>query len=158
MSMRHRYGQQMIVRAAVDSATAISMGDLLILDTDDAKPASSETWNTDLGTTLSNFNNRFLGIAQADHAANSGAVLDFPVDISPMSVYEMDCDAETHEVGDMLTLIKASGNALVPNQMKKTSTAGHACARCVRRDPTAQSRVMVRFQTSYWGVNAAGSQ
>ena len=106
--MRHRYGQQCMVRVAVDSATAIAMGDLVYLDTDDAKPASSETWSSDLATTQANFNNHFLGIAQADHAANSGAVLDFPVDISPTSVYEMVCDSETHEISDMLDPIKAS--------------------------------------------------
>lgn len=158
MSMRHRYGQQFTIRVAVDSATEIALGDLLYLDTDDAKPASSEAWNTDLVTTQSNFNNHFLGIAQADHAAGSGAVLDFPVDISPLSVYEMDCDSETHEVGDLVTPIKAAGNALVADRLKKTTTAAAGCGRCVRRDTTAQTRVMVRFQSAYWGANAAGSQ
>lgn len=158
MSMRHRYGPQMIVRAAVDSGTEIANGDLLILDTDDAKPASSQAWDTDLATTLGAFNNHFLGIAQADHPAGSGASLDFPVDISPMAVYEMDCDSETHEVGDMMTPVKASGNALLPAKLKKTTTAASACARCIRRDPLAQTRVMVRFQSAYWGVNDAGKQ
>ena len=158
MSMRHRYGQQCIVRVAVDSATAIAMGDLVYLDTDDAKPASSETWSTDLAGTQAAFNNHFLGIAQADHAANSGAVLDFPVDISSTSVYEMDCDSEAHEIGDMLAPIKATGNALVSNQLKKTTTAAGGCARCMRRDPSARDTVMVRFQTAYWGINDAGRQ
>lgn len=158
MSMRHRYGQQFTLRVAVDSASEIAMGDLVYLDTDDAKPAGSETWSTDLVTTQSNFNNHFLGIALADHAAGSGAVLDFPVDISPLSVYEMDCDSEAHEVGDMITPVKATGNALLPDKVKKTTTAAAGCGRCVRRDPTAQTRVMVRFQSAYWGINAAGSQ
>jgi hypothetical protein len=134
------------------------MGDLLFLDTDDAKPASSETWNTDLATTQNNFNNHFLGIAMADHAANSGAVLDFPIDISPTAVYEMDCDSETHEIGDMLTPVKATGNALVANKVKKTSTAAGACARCMRRDPSAKTTVMVRLQSAYWGINDATRQ
>lgn len=157
MSMRHRYGQQMIIRVAVDSATEISMGDLVYLDTDDAKPAGSETWNTDLATTQSNFTNHFLGIAQADHAANSGAVLDFPVDISPMSIYEMDCDEETHEVGDLFGPVKATGNALLPAKLKK-SAAASSCARCMRRDPVAQDRVLVHFQSAYWGINDATKQ
>ena len=134
------------------------MGDLVYLDTDDAKPASSETWDTNLATTQANFNNHFLGIALADHAAGSGAVLDFPVDISPMSVYEMDCDEETHEIGELLTPIKATGNALVAAKVKKTSAAAGGCGRCMRRDPTAQTRAMVRFQSAYWGINDAGKQ
>lgn len=158
MSMRHRYGQQVIMRGAVDSATEIAMGDLVYLDTDDIKPAGSETWSTDLATTQSNFLNHFLGIALNDHPAGSGIVLDFPVDISPMSVYEMDCNEETHELGDMLTPIKATGNALVADTLKKTTTASVGCARCMRRDPTALTRVMVRFQSAYWGVNDATKQ
>lgn len=158
MSMRHRYGQQAIIRGAVDSATEIAMGDLVYLDTDDIKPAGSETWSTDLAGTQTNFVNHFLGIALADHSAGSGIVLDFPVDISPFSVYEMDCNDETHELGDMLTPIKASGNALVANKLKKTTTASVACARCMRRDPTALGRVLVRLQSAYWGVNDATRQ
>ena len=158
MNTRHRFGQQFIIRVAVDSSTEIAMGDMLFLDTDDAKPAASETWNTDQPTTAGAFNNHFLGIAQADHAAGSGAVTDFPIDISPLAVYEMDCDSETHEVGDMLTPPKATGNALLSAKLKKTATAAAACARCVRRDATAQTRVLARFQSAYWGINDAGKQ
>jgi hypothetical protein len=156
--MRHRYGAQFLVHVAVDSATAISAGDLLFLDTDDAKPASSETWNTDLATTQANFTNHFLGIAQADHEAGSGAVTDFPVDISPMATYELDCDSETHEVGDLLGVAKATGNALLPAKLKKASAAAGACCRCTRRDPTAATRVYVRMQSAYWGINDATRQ
>jgi hypothetical protein len=155
---RHRHGPQFLVRVAVDSATEIRAGDLLFLDTDDAKPASSEAWNTDLATTQANFNNHFLGIAQADHPAGSGAVDDFPVDISPLAVYELDCEVETHEVGDMLTVAKAAGNALLPAKLKKTATAAGASCRCVRRDPAAKDRVHVRMQSAYWGINDAGRQ
>lgn len=158
MSMRHRYGQQAIIRGAVDSATEIAMGDLVYLDTDDIKPAGSETWSSDLAGTQGNFVNHFLGIALADHTAGSGIQLDFPVDISPFSVYEMDCNEETHELGDMLTPIKAGGNALVANKLKKTTSASAACARCMRRDATALGQVLVRFQSAYWGINDAARQ
>jgi hypothetical protein len=154
---RHRYGNQFIVRVAVDTGTAISAGDALYLDTDDAKPASSETWDTNLATTQANFVNHFLGIAQADHAANSGALTDFPVDISPTAVYEMDCASETHEIGDPVGMDKASGNALLASTLEK-AVAASSCFRCVRRDASAATRVYVRMQSAYWGVNAAGSQ
>lgn len=108
---RHRYGPQVVVRVAVDSATAINAGDAVFLDVDDAKPASSEPWSMDLATTQANFVNHFLGIAQADHPANSGAVTDFPVDISPLAVYEMDCASQTHEVGDTLGMDQAAGTS-----------------------------------------------
>jgi hypothetical protein len=154
---RHRFGNQFIVRVAVDSATAINAGDPVYLDTDDAKPASSETWTTDLATTQANFVNHFLGIAQADHAANSGAVTDFPVDVSPFSVYEMDCASEAHEIGDTLGIDKAAGNALLPSTLEKAVAASSAF-RAVKRDPSAATRVYVRMQSAYWGVNDATRQ
>ncbi len=154
---RHRYGPQVIMQVAVDSATAINAGDVLYLDTDDAKPASSEVWDTNLATTQANFVNHFLGIALADHAANSGAVTDFPVDISPMAVYEMDCASETHEVGDMLGMDKAGGNALLPSTLEK-AVAASSCFRCLRRDVAASTRIYVRMQSAYWGVNDATRQ
>ncbi|MER3415962.1 MAG: hypothetical protein C4297_07095 [Gemmataceae bacterium] len=154
---RHRFGPQFIVRVAVDSATEIKAGDAVFLDGDDAKPAGSEPWVTDLATTQANFVNHFLGIAQADHPAGSGDVRDFPVDISPLSVYELDCAAETHEIGDTLGMAKASGNALVADQVRKAAAAA-SCFRCVRRDPIAASRVYVRMQSAYWGINDATRQ
>lgn len=150
MFMRHRYGQQMIVRVVVDSATEIEAGDLLFLDTDDAKPAAAEPWDTNVTATRINFRRHFLGIAQADHLAGSGVVLDFPVDISPLSVYEMNCEEEHHEIGDPLTV--AATAALSSKLLVKTNSR-LSIARCVRRDPTAKSRVMVRFQSAYWGHN-----
>jgi hypothetical protein len=156
--VRHRFGPQFLIRVAVDSATAIQAGDLLFLDSGEAKPAAAETWDTDLATTQANFNNHFLGIAQADHEAGSGDLSDFPVDISPMAVYEMDCESEEHEVGDLLAPAKAAGNALVSSTLKKAGSAAAGCGRCVRRNPVARDRVYVRFQSAYWGVNDAGRQ
>ncbi len=155
--MRHRYGNQFIIRVAVDSATAINAGDAVYLDTDDAKPASSEPWVTDLATTQANFVNHFLGIAQADHAANSGAVTDFPVDIAPTAVYEIDCASETHEVGDTLGMDKAAGNTLLASTLEK-AVAASSCFRCIRRDASAATRIYVRMQSAYWGENAQGAQ
>ena len=154
---RHRYGPQHLVNVAVDTATAISQGDALYLDTDDAKPASSESWAGDLPTTQANFVNRFLGIALADHPANSEAVTNFPVDISSLSVYEMDCAGATHEIGDTLCCDKAAGNALLPSTLEK-AVSGSSCFRCVRRDAAAATRVYVRMQSAYWGINDATKQ
>ena len=38
-NLRHRHGPQLLVKAAVDSATVIEVGDMVWLDTDDVKPA-----------------------------------------------------------------------------------------------------------------------
>lgn len=154
---RHRFGPQFLVHVAVDSATEIAAGDALFLDTDDAKPAADFTWDTDLATTQAAFVNKFLGIAQADHPANSGAVTNFPVDISPMSVYEMTCASQTHELGDTLGPDKASGNALISSALEK-AVAASSCFRAMRRDASANDKVYVRMQSAYWGANDAGKQ
>src|SRR5262245_28491227 len=116
---RHRYGPQFLVQAPVDSATAIQAGDALFLDGDDAKPASAFTWGADLAATQASFANSFLGIAQADHPAGSGDVMNFPVDVAPTSVYEMACSSQSHELGDTLGPAKDSGNALLAATLAK---------------------------------------
>jgi hypothetical protein len=154
---RHRFGPQFVVHVAVDSATAIQAGDALFLDGDDAKPAASFPWTSDLATTQAGFVNQFLGLALADHPANSDAVTNFPVDISPLAVYELSCAAQTHEVGDTLGMKKATGNSLESALVEKATAAG-SCFRCVRRSPVARDKVYVRMQSAYWGVNDATRQ
>jgi hypothetical protein len=79
------------------------------------------------------------------------------VDVSPLSVYELDCASETHEVGDTLGMDKAAGNALLPSTLEK-AVAASSCFRCVRRNASASTRVYVRMQSAYWGVNDATKQ
>lgn len=145
------------VLVAVDSATVIVQGDLLWLDTDDAKPASAFAWNSDLATTQGNFVNAFLGIALANHTGGSGAVTNFPVDISPLSLYAYPCTSQTHEIGGTLGPAKDTGNALLANKLDNT-VAGSSCSRVARRDASAAATVLVRFQSAYWGINDATKQ
>lgn len=150
--------RSMIVYVAVDDATTINEGDLLFLDTNDAKPANAYTWNVDLATTQASFVNQFLGIAKSSHASGDGDVDNFPVDISPFSIFLVSCDEETHEIGDKFTLSKDTGNNLLSNHLKKTSTASTALARCVERNVEASSTAKVIIQSAYWGINDAARQ
>src|SRR4051794_12631815 len=62
-TMRWRYGDTGPVMLPVDSATVIEIGDVLYLDTDDAKPASSQP---DQGSKSSNqqlLHDNFAGVA-----------------------------------------------------------------------------------------------
>ena len=75
-TMRWRYGDTSPVMLPVDSATVIEIGDLVYLDTDDAKPAGSQP---DQGTEPANqqlFHDMFAGVAmqasrERRHAADS---------------------------------------------------------------------------------------
>ena len=158
MSMRHRYGQQCIVRVAVDSATAIAMGDLVYLDTDDAKPASSETWYSDLAATQAQFQQPLPRHRPGGSCRRTAGRARLPgrylAHLGLRDGLRFRNPRDRRHAGTD----QSSGNALVPHQLKKTSTAAGGCARCMRRDPSASDTVMVRFQSTYWGINDAGRQ
>ena len=74
--MRWRYGDTNPVVAAVHSATEIEIGDLLYLDADDAKPASSQA---DQGSETANqelFADKFLGVAMQRSPAGDANPID----------------------------------------------------------------------------------
>jgi hypothetical protein len=150
--------RSMIVYVSVVNATVINEGDFLYLDTDNAKPANLLTWNTDLTSTQISFVDKFLGIAKSSHASGDGDVTNFPVDISPFSIITAECDSETHEIGDKLTLRKDTGNNLKSNTLRKTATTACCVARCIERNTTASATVKCIVQSAYWGINDAGRQ
>lgn len=82
--LRYRHGDVQLRRLRVDSATVIEAGDLVWLDSDDVKPASDFTWDTNLATTQAAFAAAFVGVAHTPSAA--GETDDVAVDVSPHSV------------------------------------------------------------------------
>jgi hypothetical protein len=105
---------------AVDSATVIEKGDLLWLDTDDAKPVSSFTWDTNLATTQGNLQPSFIGVAMS--ASKSGNTDD--VVVATMGVFEYPDSANAREIGDLIGPAKAAGNALLNQSLDTAVTAG----------------------------------
>lgn len=154
--LRYHVRHRLIQYYAVDAGAIITAGDLVWLNTDDVKAASDFVWDTNLATTQAEFVNLFVGVALDDHPAGTG-VVNFPVDISPMSIYEYACTSEAHENGDTMGPAKAAGNALL-NQTLAKAVAASACARCVKRDASADTRTIVRLQSAFAGNNAAGAQ
>jgi hypothetical protein len=92
----------------VDSATVIAIGDLVILDTDDAKPASSVTWDTNIATTQEAFHDKFLGVS--DKRSQSGETEQIRENTS--GIFEFDCASATFELGTLVGPAKASGDGL----------------------------------------------
>ena len=138
--LRWRYGDTAPVVVPVDSATVIEIGDLLYLDTDDAKPASSQA---DGGTEAINqetFHDNFLGVAMQRSRAGDTS----PIRIATRGVFEFPCPSATFEVG---TLIGASengaGNALEDQQVEGVATANLAVGRCAKRVNPAATTVLV---------------
>jgi hypothetical protein len=144
--LRFRKGQMELIRVRVDSDTVIEAGDLVYLDTDDAKPAAAFTWSTNLSTTQGNFAAAFLGIAQETSAA--GETNDITVDISSTSVYEFDVAASTFEVGTPLGLDETS-SALSSHVLEKVASGTAAIARAVEYKAHSSTLLKVSFASAF---------
>jgi ribosomal protein L11 len=150
-SFNFRHGQQKLVSAAVNSATVIDKGDLVWQDTDDVKPASAFTWDTDLGTTQAGFGAKFMGVAYESSAA--GQVVPVSIDISTDSVYEFEVANATYEIGDALSCDKASGNALLSQVLEKIVAISDVdipiIAWALKRSAVNTTNLMVSFASAY---------
>ena len=99
--LRFRSGQVELRKLRVDSGTVLEAGDLVYLDTDDVKPASTFAFTTNIATTRANFAAVFLGVCHQPSA--SGDTADVSIDVSPQSVYEFDVVGQFDErIGDGL--------------------------------------------------------
>jgi hypothetical protein len=144
-TMRWRYGDTCPVMLPVDSATVIEIGDLVYLDTDDAKPASAQT---DQGTEISNqqmLHDVFAGVAmQASRAGDTQ-----PIRVATTGVFEFDCLSTTLEVGDLLGSDEnVAGVALLNQTVAKVATANAAVGRCAKRVNPAGTRALVDIVSS----------
>jgi len=147
--MRYRFGDENPRLFAVDSGTVIEIGDLLWLDTDDVKPASDLTWNTDLATTQADFAAKFAGVAM--EASPSGETED--IRVGTTGVYEFDCDAATFEVGDGINCAKQTGNAL--ENQKVVTVTSNPIGKAARREPNNSTTVLVEMRASVVPVPAS---
>jgi len=144
-TMRWRYGDTCPVMLPVDSATVIEIGDVLYLDTDDAKPASAQP---DQGTESANqqlFHDLFAGVAmQASPAGET-----HPIRVATTGVFEFDCVSTTLEVGDLMGADENTGGTALLNQtVAKVTNANAAVGRCAKRLNPAGTRVLVDVVSS----------
>jgi hypothetical protein len=153
--LRFRSGQVHLRKVRVDAATVIEAGDLVWLDTDDAKPASAFAWTTNLATSQANFAAKFLGVAHQPSAAEETAPIS--VDVSPDSVYEFDVAQAAYELGQPLGPDENSSTLM--SQQLEGCVAAAAIARAA--EFTTGSAAMLRvtlasaFHTSSANANAA---
>ena len=143
--MRWRYGDTNPVVAAVDSDTAIEIGDLVLQDTDDAKPASGFPWTTNLATTQDAFDDKFLGVAMQRSRAGDTA----PIRVATTGVFEFDCPSGTFELGDQVGAnANVAGNGLVNQQVVKVALSKYAVGRVAKRQPVATTSVLVDIRST----------
>jgi len=138
--MRWRYGDTSPVMLPVDSATVIEIGDLVYLDTDDAKPASAQA---DQGTETANqeyFHDRFAGVAM--QASRNGDTQ--PIRVATAGVFEFDCLSGTYEVGKLVGADENAGGTALERQLATpVATSNLAIGRCAKRVNPAATKVLV---------------
>jgi hypothetical protein len=144
--LRFRSGPVQLIKAGVDADSVIEPGDLVYLDSGDARPASEFTWDTNLATTQAAFADVFLGVAHERSTAGDTAPIS--VDISPHSVYEFDLDASTYALGDLLGPDEAS-SSLMTQQLETVAAAARAVARIVELTTGTVSKARVTFASAF---------
>jgi len=125
--MRWRYGDTNPVSAPVDSGTVIEIGDLVYLETDDARPASAQA---DLGTEAQNqegFHDKFLGVAM--QASRSGDTA--PIRVATAGVFEFITASASYELGALVGLVGAT--TLADQEVKAVATENLAIGRVAKR-------------------------
>lgn len=139
-TMRWRYGDTSPVMLPVDATTVIEIGDLVFLETDDARPASAAA---DQGTEAANqelFHDKFAGVAM--QASRNGDTQ--PIRVATAGVFEFDCLSGTYEVGKLVGVDENTGGTALEKQVvTPVATANLAIGRCARRVNPAATRVLV---------------
>ena len=153
-NMRWQRGDTNPVMAAVDSAQVIDIGDLLWLNTDDARPAGQQA---DQGSEAANqieFAANFLGVAM--QRSRSGDT--DPIRVATTGVFEMPCPSSTWEIGDMIGASEnGDGDALEDQQVEKVTAHNKAIGRCDRRQGSATTTVLVRIISTVMEGGVAGT-
>jgi len=136
--MRWRYGDTNPVMVAVDAATVIEIGDLVVMETDDVRPASSVTYGASLAEAQENAHDKFIGVAmQASPAGQAGEVR-----VATTGVFAFDQAAATVQVGARMGVDdNAAGDTLLNQQVIAVAEANpeRAVGRCARLANSATS-------------------
>ncbi len=152
--MRWRYGDTNPVVAAVDSATVIEIGDLIYLDTDDAKPASSQADQETKAANQALFAGNFLGVAMQQSRAGDTT----PIRVATTGTFEFSCTAGTFELGDLIgSTENTGGDGLEKQKVEKVTTSAGAFGRVTRREASSSSLVMVSICSTVMAGGIAGT-
>lgn len=149
--LRFRSGPVHLFKANIDSNSLIEPGDMLFLDSTEARPASEYVWNTDLPTTQAAFADAFLGIAH--ERSEVGDNTPVSVDMSPQSVYEFDVDISSYVLGSLLGPDENS-SALMNQQLETVGASTQAIARCAEFTDGFVAKARVTFAPAYSTASA----
>jgi hypothetical protein len=138
--MRWRYGDTQPVMLPVDATTVVEIGDLIYLETDDARPASSQADQLTEAANQELFHDKFAGVAM--QASRNGDTQ--PIRVATAGVFEFDCLSTAYEVGKLIGADEdAAGTALEKQVVAPVATSNLAIGRCAKRVNPAATRVLV---------------
>lgn len=133
-----------LLEVAVDAAIEVEAGDLVFLNTDDARPLSSIA---DQGTEPLNQEyaaRRYLGpcVKGKSGTAAAGTVV---IDQDPNAIWKYPCPSTSWEVGDLVGPSEnGDGDGLLAQQVEKVTDRALAIGVCVEKSTSATS---VRFKS-----------
>jgi hypothetical protein len=125
----------------VDAATVIEIGDLVYLDTDDAKPASLQVDQESEAGNQALFHTKFAGVAmQRSRSGDSD-----PIRVATTGVFELICASGTFEVGTLVGPAEnGAGDALLNQTVEAVGgAANRAVGRVAKRVNPADVKVLV---------------
>lgn len=157
--MRWRYGDTRPVVLAVAEETVIEIGDLVWLDTDNARPAVAiddigGEGPASLAAAQEDFHDKFAGVAMQRSPAGSSR----PIRVATSGVFELDAASATFEVGDLVGVAQDSEAArLAAQRGVAVPTAARAIGRVAKRVVPAGTHVLVEIvgTVSHGGPQAA---
>ena len=143
--MRWRYGDTNPVVAAVDSAIAIEIGDLLWQNINDARPASALSDQGSEPANQESLADYFLGVAMQRSRSGDTA----PIRAATTGVFEFDCPSGTFELGDLVGGDENdAGDGLLDQQVAGVSNSKYAIGRVAKREPSATTSVLVDIRST----------
>ncbi len=144
-----------LVTYAVDASRTIPVNGLVYLETDDVRPAASQS---DQLTEVENqrvFASKFAGVAKD---ARVSAQLAGSLAVARIWEGVMDCASATWEVGDLIGASEASGGTSLENRVvEKVTDPTLAIGYCLKREGSATTRVTCRLESRVARMPAAVS-
>lgn len=139
-TMRWRYGDTNPVVLPVDESDGVEIGDLVYLDSGEAKPASVQEDQGSSSLNAETLHDNFVGVAM--QASPSGTASS--IRIATTGVFEFDCDTATHGLGALLSAASnVAGTTLFNQKVAPAASIGAAIGRCAKQVSVASTRVLV---------------
>lgn len=142
--MRWRYGETNPVIAWVSEGHGVEIGDLLMYDSEGARPASTHENKSDKATTQSTFASKFLGVAMQKSPLGEST----QIRVATSGVFEFEPVSPIKpDLGAIIGVGESTDRTAVCSQKVDTAVSGGLIGRVVRREPTATQKILITIKS-----------